>query len=861
MLVAFLFRTVPPGRCTPSPPRQTFDLPAGDASKTLGRFAEQSGEQILFPVNEVQGVLTRAVTGEYTPLEALQRMVEGTVLIVIQDKGTGALAVRRELPKSRGPPAPPNPAPAASRAPPAPASPRSERSPLTPGETVRLPAFVITSEKDASYLGTKELSTARAGVELSDLPQSVVVLNRVFIDDVNPTLIAKSLLYVGGGQTGTISWSVDRHMIRGFVGEGDYVDGFRTMTDRNADLNLIDHVEIIKGPSGSFIGNTANTVGGVISKISKSPTDYDQGQLTLEVGRWDANRVDLDIGGPVTPNRKLSYRILLLDQNARGYYARTYEKRSALTAMLAYQFGAEASGWIKFEKFDSHYSAYNGIPLDGRTGQMAAVPADTNLSDPAPNNWRTDWYWRAWGQFTTRIGEHFALRLAAFDSADWQRRVESIPAPVQGGQGGVITITPDGPVLTPSYVIAPNYRPGQLIPRTTTAIDPDYQPRREIQNDFLLNFQTGPVAHKLLLGLDGIDQPESTRTYSSGPASTASSSPIDPFAPVLPGTVSVHFDQAPASTTNTSQTFAKVYGLETASLFANRLIAVWGASRNRVEIGRTTVTTNQWTGASGSVMVPTQTLYKNLVQYGLLFKPWPNLSVFTGENQNFSGNGFDSNNRLLPPQGGTQREVGVKSTWYGGRLTANVSYFEVKQENNAVPSYPQTNPISNTLVAGTVSRGFDGDFAASIGGNVDLIASAAIFKARVPLLSPWNQVAQPYDGRAYSSLPVDNVSERNLSLWARYKFGGRAQGLSLGVGVNSLARRAITDNANQEFYGYIPGRILCDAMVQYDRGSVRYQLNIDNVFDRSYVYSSRSNQVIVPGNPANFRLSVIYKFR
>jgi iron complex outermembrane recepter protein len=133
----------------------------------------------------------------------------------------------------------------------------------------------------------------------------------MFIDNASPTIMAKSLAYVGGAQTGTITWSVDRYMIRGFVGEGDYIDGFRTQTDKNTDLNLIDHIEIIKGPAAIFIANQSNTVGGVINKVSKSPTSYKVGSFTVQVGQYDANRAELDIGGPITADKKLAYRFLL----------------------------------------------------------------------------------------------------------------------------------------------------------------------------------------------------------------------------------------------------------------------------------------------------------------------------------------------------------------------------------------------------------------------------------------------------------------------------------------------------------------------------------------------------------------------
>lgn len=75
-----------------------------------------------------------------------------------------------------------------------------------------------------------------------------------------------------------------------------------------------------------------------------------------------------------------------------------------------------------------------------------------------------------------------------------------------------------------------------------------------------------------------------------------------------------------------------------------------------------------------------------------------------------------------------------------------------------------------------------------------------------------------------------------------------------------LAKRAVTDNANLIFYGYVPGRTLVDIAINYETSRCRYQLNVDNALNRDYIYSSRSNQVIVPGSPTNLRAAITYKF-
>lgn len=75
--------------------KKTFKLPAGDAAVTLKRFSEQSGEQLVYPVDAVRGVQTNAVNGEFAASDALDRLVAGTELRIVRDEKTGAIAVNR----------------------------------------------------------------------------------------------------------------------------------------------------------------------------------------------------------------------------------------------------------------------------------------------------------------------------------------------------------------------------------------------------------------------------------------------------------------------------------------------------------------------------------------------------------------------------------------------------------------------------------------------------------------------------------------------------------------------------------------------------------------------------------------------
>ena len=76
--------------------KQVFSVPEGDAARTLKQFAAQAKREIVFAPEKVGGVQTHAVSGEFAPRAALDRMLADTGLAVTQDQKTGAFAVRPE---------------------------------------------------------------------------------------------------------------------------------------------------------------------------------------------------------------------------------------------------------------------------------------------------------------------------------------------------------------------------------------------------------------------------------------------------------------------------------------------------------------------------------------------------------------------------------------------------------------------------------------------------------------------------------------------------------------------------------------------------------------------------------------------
>jgi iron complex outermembrane receptor protein len=75
--------------------RRSFDLPADSAERSLKLLSTQAGVEVLFGTETAAGNRTTAVRGQFTPLEAAERLLAGTRLAVTQDASSGALVIGR----------------------------------------------------------------------------------------------------------------------------------------------------------------------------------------------------------------------------------------------------------------------------------------------------------------------------------------------------------------------------------------------------------------------------------------------------------------------------------------------------------------------------------------------------------------------------------------------------------------------------------------------------------------------------------------------------------------------------------------------------------------------------------------------
>ena len=317
--------------------RRFYDLRANDAAIALRQFSAISGREILFAAETVRGVKTRDVRGEFTALEALERMLAGTNLYVTQDDRSRAFAVRK-----RAEPAVP-PRPPASRAalephrstdPPATVKPRTLLSLLSAfaaaavaqtapptgngdpaargsNDVLVLSPFEVNSGTDEGYAARETLAGTRFKSDLKDVPSQVSVMTKEFLQDIASVTVEDAFRYSinienmseytsatnGGGDfnTGVLNTRI-ANRIRGLTSPGATHDFFQTNIAQ--DSYNIERVSISSGPNAILFGN-GNPGGIVDSAFLRANLQRPRYELSVRTDNYGSLRGSLDVNQPL----------------------------------------------------------------------------------------------------------------------------------------------------------------------------------------------------------------------------------------------------------------------------------------------------------------------------------------------------------------------------------------------------------------------------------------------------------------------------------------------------------------------------------------------------------------------------------
>jgi len=671
------------------------------------------------------------------------------------------------------------------------------------------------------------LDTTGLNLQARQTPQSVTVVDGARLEEQGLNDISEVLEQVVGIQinrTSALGTDGNNYVARGLAIENYMVDGIARptgvygFTEDTADMIAYDRIEVIRGSAGLMTG-TGNP-SAAINMIRKRPRMDFHANVAAGVGSWDLHRLEGDIGGPLTRDGSIGFRVAGAWQENDNFVDREHVDRKALYGVLeaALTPGTGLTLGVEYQNFRNKGASRGGLPLyytDGTETNFArssnggaawsdfhrkSVNVFASLTQAIGTNWRlrVDAEHKS-GLYDETIGYLFATGVdkqtgagGTLYSTRWAQdlKLDAVTANLQGnfvalGQKQQIAITASH---ARSTNIGPNYPGwwfGGAYARPVSIFD-------------LL--EDGDVAQAPLDALGGNN---GDRVVTSSIAGVLRLKPI----------AALSFIGGARATWWKKDTYSEDAAGQ----------VVW--LPNIKETGVIT--------PYGGVVFDITPSLSAYASYASVFQPQTNKTL---------------DGSTIAPLAGNTTELGLKGEFLGGRLSATLALFRMLQDNYAiaidgVPPLPDGS-TPYRAVSGVKSTGIELEVRGQVLPGWQVAGGFANAKAKGP------------DG----ALLNVQIPRNTLKLFSTYALQGPLKGLS--VGGNLLWQ----SSSRAEYPGplgaiYTQGALaVVDLQAAY-RFSENYSLalHVDNVFDKTY-YTTVSTGASRYARPRSFTATVRGKF-
>ncbi|MCV3210878.1 TonB-dependent siderophore receptor [Mesorhizobium sp. YC-39] len=689
--------------------------------------------------------------------------------------------------------------------------------------TTQLEPVVVEGDAGDSATGPvdgvvakKTRTGSKTATELKEIPQSVSVIGRQEIDDQGAQKADEALRYTAGVFTQPFGPDSDTNwmFIRGFqaTATGIYMDGLQLFSygfgGFYVDSFGLERIEVLKGPASVLYGGS--NPGGIINYVSKRP---DGRQRYVETGVNDAGNVYLGFDiGDVASDGVVSYRV-----NGRVAGGDTYSDlqdgwRGIISPSITWQPDDQTRLTVlaNFSHIDENHNGGSFLPYEGTVVDRIVggvnygrIDRDANFTEPS-----IDLYEREQGS----LGYEFEH---TFDN-DWTVRSN---ARFTTADIKEVSVYPNGwsTIGGPTDLARINF-------------DHDTQAKT-----FLLDNQiegkvvTGPIEHTILAGLDfkyyNIDQVQSSGLYDPN-----YDNPIDAFHPVYGSPLTPRVSYLNQDLTQKQLGF---YAQDQLRFGDGWLVTLNG----RYDRGWLSAD-NGPTYYSANSSSQSSTVGDFSGRAGLAYEfangvvPYASIATFFNPII-----GTDANGDLFKPEEGVQYEVGVKyvPTFIDGLFT--LSLFDLTRQN-----VPSNVTLFTQMQTGEVrSRGVE------LEGKVNVTED---FRVTGAFTAYDIDITKDEDRDLIGKTPFI-VPEVMASASVDYTFRGDwYDGISIGAGVRYIGS-SWADNENTS---RVPAVTLADLKLGYEKENWGVDLNITNLFDKTYVASCQTLLTCSYGEGRSFKL-------
>jgi iron complex outermembrane receptor protein len=756
------------------------------------------------------------------------------------------------------------------------------------GGTVQLDVFTVSTSADVGYRAANSVSATRMDTPIKDLPFAVSAFPAQFIADVNARDLWDVVQYAPGvtsaGKEFTAGNAV--YTIRGFD-QKPQRNGFAG--DAYVDTVAIERIEVVKGPASLLYGQVSP--GGTVNYITKRAQAKPFAALSAQWGTEGAARTTLDLNRPAAGG-KLLLRLNAAWENLGQYWSPMRGQSGVLAPNLVWHVNPRVSLSVDYQWF--HRAENPGGQLKPQTAIVApassgvvlgatSVLAKPDNSDfglgpyfPLPADFsyvsnhdsRVSDFQNVNAEFRMKLSDHWVLRGNV--NGNRGRVVQKLTGIAQVNITVPAQFYPAGtalPLSAADYVVAARRFADALLANPTLALDAPQaqQVRRKRWQEERTSSWAGQVdaagAYRrdrttrvgFLVGFSR----DRTKSFSRTRQSDGTVFPNFVFWDMKnPGTWdrTTDFDPSllPLSIdTRNVATNAAGYGVVNGAFFGGKVNFVAGARYN------------ESSGLADNWLVPATSVGKIInhrvtPQIGISGRFIPAMTLYANYSQSYVLNATDLQRANVPsgpaaPTTAAGYELGAKTDFLDGRVSATVSAYQIDQRNRVLRfvSFGPGGASLNNILQGTVdrSRGLEGEVTWSPFDYWQVFASAAVDDVRVKQVPAGEEIFLGSHPEA-SVKPLAN-------LWTRYNFpAARGAGWWAGGGFNYAGLKAQRLNNPRLF---LPATLVWNAALGYSGKWAGHEysalLSVQNISNREYYPANQQR-----GFPRRIALTLTGKY-
>ncbi|WP_276482715.1 TonB-dependent receptor [Paraflavitalea pollutisoli] len=624
--------------------------------------------------------------------------------------------------------------------------------------------------------------------------------------------------------------------LRGFEAQPLLTNGLPGVVSGNLDPANIEEIEVIKGPSGTLFGGGFYAYGGFINTITKKPYFKTGGEVAYNFGSFGLNRITADFNTPLSKTEKVAMRVNLAYHN-EGSFQDAGSKQSFFVApSLVYEVNDRLSFHFMAEILEEEravapvfFHSDRSSPLDFKT--IGELNLDPKLSFTSND--------------LTIKNPRFNLQSQMIYKLSDQWTSQTVFSRGSVRSNGIYTYIWDD-VAGDNWFSQYFHKEQQRLNTT------------DIQQNFNGDFKIGNMRNRLLIGLDYFNR--QIVDNGSGWAWARNVTPQgevnykDPFTGDEMPAVYLNkaaIDNLLAGTENANSNISNYSYSAYASDVLNLTPALSAMVSLRADYFDSKGDRNTKDDDYDQFALSPKfgIVYQPILDKVSVFANYMNAFINVAPQQVSDADGSNTRVKSFKPEHADQKEFGVKTNLFSGKLNATASYYDIKLSDRVMPD--ATNPNNVTQGGKVRSRGFEVDLNANPVHGLNLIAGYAYNRTKIVEGAKDDFYGQP--GRA----PGGQGPQHLGNFWATYQFrASKIANFGLGLGGNYASQYRVIDNETTGTFD-LPSYTLVNGSVFYNSQAVRVSLNVNNIGGKQYYIGYWS---VNPQRPRSFVVSVAYKF-